>query len=170
MVKRLFFALWPSDKSRKRIINFNYLIPSAHLKKVKVDNLHVTLVFLGNVDTESELMLRQSVNGIKVEPFKLHFDQLAYWSKPRILCLLSGHYDEQLFSLFSQLKRMVEQCGIKTEERPYKPHITVVRKASKLIDINPFSIEWPVQSFCLVESCSTEDGVRYQVLQRWPFN
>ena len=137
---------------------------------VKPDNLHVTLIFLGNVDVESELMLRQSVSDIQAEPFDLHFDQPAFWSKPRILCLLTQDYDEQLLMLFNALKRKVEQCGIKTEERSYKPHITLARKATKLIDAKAFSIEWPAQSFCLVESCSTSDGVRYQVLQRWCFN
>jgi len=73
------------------------------------------------IDTESELMLRQSVSDIKVESFELHFDQLAFWSKPRILCLLTQHYDKQLLMLFNKLKRKVEQCGIKTEERPYIP-------------------------------------------------
>jgi len=169
-MKRLFFALWPSDKVRKQIDSFNGSIPSTHLKKVKADNLHVTLVFLGNVDTESELMLRQGVGDIKVKPFDLHFDQLAFWSKPRVLCLLTQHYDEQLLMLFNALKCKVEQCGIQTEDRPYKPHITVARKACEFIDTKKFSIEWPVQSFCLVESCSTTDGVRYQVLQRWSFN
>jgi len=169
-MKRLFFALWPSDKTRKQIDSFNCSISSTHLKKVKADNLHVTLVFLGNVDTESELMLRQSVSDIKVEPFDLHFNQLAFWSKQRILCLLTQHYDEQLLMLVNQLKRKVEQCGLKTEERPYKPHITVARKATRLTDTKAFSIEWSAQSYCLVESCSTEDGVRYQVIQRWVFN
>jgi len=169
-MKRLFFALWPSDKVRKQIDSFNCSISSAHLKKVKADNLHVTLVFLGNVDTESELMLRQSVGDIKVEPFELYFDQLGFWPKPRILCLLTQHYDEQLLILFNQLKKKVEQCGIKIEERPYKPHITVARKATRLIDTKAFSIGWPQQSFCLVESCRTADGVHYQVLQRWYFN
>ena len=84
--------------------------------------------------------------------------------------MLTQDYDEQLLMLFNALKRKVVQCGIKTEERPYKPHITVARKATRLIDTKAFSIEWPAQSFCLVESCSTADGVRYQVLQRWCFN
>ena len=47
---------------------------------------------------------------------------------------------------------------------------TLARKARKRIDTKAISMEWPVQSFCLVESCSTMDGVRYQVLQRWNFN
>lgn len=169
-MKRLFFALWPSDQARKQIDSLSCSMPSSYLKKIKADNLHVTLVFFGNVDTESELMLRENMNDIKVDPFVLHFDQLAFWSKPRILCLLAQHYDEQLLILFNELKCKVEQCGIKTEERPYKPHVTVARKASELIDAKAFSIEWPAQSFCLIESCSTADGVHYQVLQRWCFN
>jgi len=169
-MKRLFFALWPSDTVRKQIDAFNRAMPSAHLKKVNPENLHVTLVFLGNVDTESEKMLKQHVSDIKVEPFVLHFDQLAFWSKPRILCLVTQHYDEQLLMLFNALKSKVEQCGIKIEKRPYMPHVTIARKAGELIEAETFSIDWPAQSFCLVESCGTADGVRYQVIQRWDFN
>jgi len=169
-MKRLFFALWPSDKVRKQIDAFNCVMPTARFKKIKADNLHVTLVFLGNVDVETELLLRQLVSDIKVESFVLHFDQLAFWSKPRILCLLTQHYDEQLLMLFNALKGKVEQCSIKTEDRPYKPHITVARKAGELSDAEAFVIHWPVQSFCLVESCSTVGGVHYQVIQSWDFN
>lgn len=169
-MKRLFFALWPSDETRKQIIRINQSIKSSDLKKVKQENLHVTLVFLGNVDTESEILLRQCVKDVSVQPFVLDFDQLNYWRKPRILCLSTHQVHSQLLILVDTLKCKIKQCGIKTDERPYKPHITLARKARKQVDVDTLSIKWPAQAFCLVESCSTPEGVHYQVLQRWNFN
>lgn len=168
-MKKLFFALWPSDETRKQINRINQSIKTSDLKIVKQENLHITLVFLGHVDTESEFLIRQRVKGVSVQPFVQHFDQLDFWRKPRILCLSTQQVHSQLLMLVDTLKRKAEQCGIKTEDRPYKPHITLARKAHKLIDIVALSIKWPVQAFCLVESCSTPDGVHYQVIQRWDF-
>ncbi len=169
MMKRLFFALWPDDETRKRIDRFNQSIKSGGLKKVKRNNLHVTLVFLGNVDAELEVMIRRRVENIRVNPFVLHFNRLDFWRKPQILCLSTQQQDSQLLMLVNALKNTVEQCGIKTEERCYQPHITLARKAHKRIDIDVLSMEWQAQSFCLVESCSTMEGVHYQVLQHWDF-
>ncbi|NOR71694.1 MAG: RNA 2',3'-cyclic phosphodiesterase [Methylomarinum sp.] len=168
-MKRLFFALWPSDEVRKQTNTFNHSINAGGLKKVKADNLHVSLVFLGNVDAESEILIRQSVDNISVKPFSVYFDRLDFWRKPRILCLSTAKYDAQLLKLVDALKCTVEQCGIKIEDRPYKPHVTLARKAHKLIDVDVLPIEWTADSFCLVESFSTPDGVHYQVLQRWDF-
>lgn len=169
-MKKLFFALWPSNKVRKKMEMVNQSIKENGIKKVKPDNLHVTLVFLGNVDAESEVMIRESVEHINVQPFVLYFDQLDYWRKPRILCLSTQQYDPQLLVLVNALKSRVEPCGVKTEERPYKPHITLARKAHKLININVLPIEWQAHAFCLVQSSSTTNGIHYQVLQRWNFN
>ena len=169
-MKRLFFALWPANETRKQIDKINQSINSKGLKKVKCDNLHLTLVFLGNVDAESEALIRESMNNISVQPFALYFDQLAFWRKPRILCLATQQYDQQLLVLVDALKKELEQCGMTQEERAYKPHITLARKARRLIDINVQSIEWQAKSFCLVESLSTPYGVHYQVIQTWNLN
>jgi len=166
-MKRLFFALWPGEETRKQIDTLNQSVKSQGLKKVKSANLHVTLLFLGNTDAKTELMLRQMAESICVQPIVLNFDRLEFWRKPRVLCLTAQQYDPQLDILIDALKNIVEQCGIQIEERRYQPHITLARKAHRLIDMQVLPIQWPSDSFCLIESCSTADGVDYQVLQRW---
>ena len=168
-MKRLFFALWPSDQTRKQIQTFNHALKLHNIKLIKADNLHITLIFLGNTNVKSELMLRQKVKDIKVQPFVLHFDQLEFWRKPKVLCLTTQQYDPQLSILVADLKSIVEQCGISIDESLYKPHITLARKARRLINIDVHPMEWQANSFCLLESCSTPEGVHYQVLQRWNF-
>lgn len=168
-MKRLFFALWPNSETRKKIGGINQSINSEGLKRVKSDNLHVTLIFLGNIDVELETMIRQSIKNMSVQPFTLYFDKLVFWRKPRLLCLTISQYDQQLAILVDNLRKELEQCGVAVEDRVYKPHISLARKARRLIDIDVQTIEWSVQSFCLVESISTAEGVHYQVLQRWNF-
>ena len=166
-MKRLFFALWPSEQARIQINQFSQVIQADGLRKVKTGNLHVTLLFLGNTDAKTERLLRQRAENICVQPFELYFDQLEFWHKAKILCLTTQQYDPQLGVLVDAINHIVEQCGMHAEERPYKPHITLARKAQKLIDIKLLPIDWYADSFCLIESSATSDGVQYQVLQRW---
>ncbi len=169
-MKRLFLALWPDDETRKRIDKLNQAINLKGLKKVKCDNLHVTLVFLGNVDVETQVLISESAQNISAQSFILNFDHLDYWRKPRILCLTASQQEPKLLALVDALKNACGTCGIKTEERPYKPHITLARKAVSNADVEVGSIVWLAQSFCLAESYSTPDGVHYQILQSWNLN
>lgn len=168
-MKRLFIALWPNQETRKQIDLIKRSIAPAGLKMVKCDDLHITLIFLGNISAESEAMIRQGMQNISAQPFTLYFDQLAFWRKPRVLCLLTEQYDQQLLRLYKALQRELQQCNIAIDDRLYKPHITLARKANKLIDMDVPLVKWRAKSFCLVESISTPEGVHYQVLQRWDF-
>ena len=132
-------------------------------------NVHVTLVFLGNVDAASELLIKHSVTGISAKPFVLTFDQLSYWSRPKILCLTCSQLVDEVEMLVAALNREVASCGLQTDTRPYQPHITLARHAQYLPDIKFEPIVWRAESFCLVESCSEPDGVCYKVRQQWPF-
>ena len=71
--------------------------------------------------------------------------------------------------LVTALNTAVASCGLQTDSRPYKPHITLARHAKYLPDINFEPIVWRAELFCLVESCSESGGVSYKVRQQWPF-
>ena len=144
-------------------------IEAKGFKPVQPQNVHVTLVFLGHVAVASELLIKHSVSDISAEPIVLTFDHLSYWSKPKVLCLTCSQSVDELEKLVAALNREVASCGLQTETRPYKPHITLARHAQYLPDINFEPIVWRAESFCLVESCSEPDGVCYKVRQQWPF-
>lgn len=166
---RLFFALWPDDQTRLELVRLSRAIEIKGFRPVQPQNVHVTLVFLGNVDAASELLIKQNVAGISSEPFILTFDQLSYWKKPRILCLSCSQSVDEVEKLVATLNIEVESCGLQTDTRPYKPHITMARHAKYLPDIKFEPIIWRSESFCLVESCSEPGGVYYTVKQQWPF-
>ena len=167
-MKRLFFALWPDEITRQQITQLIGRLGDDNLKKVRPENLHVTLSFLGNVDSETEQQLKERAARIDASPFTISFTQLHFWRKPKILCLLSQDPPPSpMLSLVHQLTEIVEMCGLKTEDRPYKPHITLARKARRACSLQFKPIVWSAENFCLVESTSTVNGVSYQVLQTW---
>jgi 2'-5' RNA ligase len=166
---RLFFALWPDDETRQKLAHLNQFIKTERFKWVQPHNLHVTLVFLGQVAEDVELPIKQSVADIAAQPFELIFDRLSYWSRPRILCLTSQQLVPKAASMLTAaLETVAANCGLQTDTRPYTPHITLARQVRYLPDVKIEPIIWRADAFCLVESCSEPDGVCYKVIQQWP--
>ena len=166
---RLFFALWPDDQTRLELARLSEAIEAKGFRPVHPKNIHVTLVFLGQVDAASELSIKHSVPAISAKPFDLTFDQLSCWSKPRVLCLTCSHTPDEVQLLVADLSKEAASCGLQTETRPYQPHITLARHARYLPNLNIEPVVWRAESFCLVESCSESGGVNYLVRQQWPF-
>lgn len=167
---RLFFALWPDDKTRQTLNRLTQSISAQTLKWVKPYNFHVTLVFLGSVDKDTESLIKLAAADISSQPFTLTFDALSYWSKPKVLCLTCRQpAPEPAIMLASKLRTAAEDFGLHTDERPYTPHITLARHVMHLPHTEIETITWQAESFCLVESCSEAEGVFYKVIQQWPF-
>lgn len=165
-MKRLFFALWPDQTTRQQCQQVIQSLPGQG-KPVLANNLHVTLVFLGNIDQARQAAITKAANTINIQPMRLIFNHLNFWKKPAVVCLVAEQVDPAVSNLVAQLSTSARQLGIPLDERPYKPHITLLRKAKSpvMIDFNP--IHWQTDSFCLVESCSTPVGVEYRVIKRW---
>lgn len=166
-MKRLFFALWPDDESRQRINALNQSIDEAGRKLVP-ENLHITLVFLGNVADEIAAEVQKQASTIRGTPIDLSFDELDYWRRPRVLCLTCRRQPHHLYSLVNALVGMVEQFPIRLDKRAYRAHITLARKAQRRPDIEFEPIAIHSDRFALVQSISTDSGVRYKVLESWP--
>lgn len=166
---KLFFALWPDDETRQALARLSQSIAAKEFKWVQPHNLHVTLVFLGQVDKDVTSLIKQSVSGIAVQPFELTFDSLSYWSRPKILCLTCLQpAPKDAMILASALTAAAENCGLQTDTRPYTPHITLARHVRYLPDVKFEPFIWRTEAFCLVESCSEPGGVNYKVIQQWP--
>lgn len=169
-MKRLFFALLPGDEARNQIDCLNQSIQPLDGKRISAENLHVTLVFLGHIDSKTENMIRNNVSNIHLPSFTLHFDQLEFWQKPKVLCLTMQPINTPLLELVEALKNSVQVNGFTPETRAYRPHITLARKVHKHSDIDKLSIEWSAKSFCLLESCRSSNTVQYPLLQQWDLN
>lgn len=165
-MKRLFFALWPDQNIRQHCRQLSMSMRGFG-KPVAADNLHVTLVFLGLLDAARQQALCEAAERIVIEPFCLAFDRVEYWKKPAIVCLSADRVDRVLSTWVENLTVAALENGVSVDPRPYKPHVTLLRKAKQLPPAEFEPIIWPAAGFCLVESCATPEGVAYRVLQRW---
>ena len=166
---RLFFALWPDDETRKQLYDVAKQFKKENIRLVKKSNLHITLEFLGEVSEKDQQELIERVNKVKGEPFAIELTRTGFWKKPQILWIGTTQIPKPLLTLVKLIRKCVKQQGLKTDQREYKPHVTIARKVKQIIvPKETFQIPWHVKSFALVISLSTDNGVEYRVLQQWP--
>lgn len=164
----MFFALWPDKATRQQCRAVAKKITGEGLRPVAPGNLHVTLMFLGGIDAEQEAGITAAADLLPVPPtMELTFDSLDYWKKPQIYCLTGHRFGREVAVLVEQLAGIATQYDVTLDERPFKPHVTLVRKAKAPVVVEFQPIIWRADAFCLAESCSTPGGVEYRVIKQW---
>lgn len=168
---RLFFALWPERKIRDQLARLAKQIKPQGGRLRHPDDLHITLVFLGQVDDAQLPCIQQVADHIDCSAFTLQLDTIGHWPRPGILWCGPSEQPEALQQLVKALQKGLLDCGFEPERRRYKPHVTLHRKIRHaedgMID-NP--IEWQAGEFVLATSGGgAPDQPRYRLLHRWDF-
>jgi len=171
--RRLFFALWPDKRIRKEISTLNRELPPPERggRLMRDPNLHLTLHYIGPVDEGEMACIGLAARKVKGRSFKMVFDRLGYFKRPRVLWLGCEEIPEGYTELMAQLSERIEPCGFKMEVEGNRPHVTLRRKVLKpreYADIK--TIVWAVDQFVLVESVPIRGGVSYQVVETYPLN
>lgn len=168
-VERLFFALWPDDALRQQLTQYrDALAAHADGRPIPAENLHLTLAFLGRTDARQQACVETMANAIQRPPFELQLNRSGYWPRPRVLWVAPAEMPEALMALAADLHAAAEGCGLKLDARPYRAHITLMRKLahpSKDTDLQP--LNWPVDRFVLVRSTIFPQGMKYEVVGEW---
>jgi 2'-5' RNA ligase len=166
--KRLFFALWPDNRQRDRLRDvINSVAKTVEGKAVDRRNWHVTLPYIGQFEERQIPDLRELAAQIQVEPFRLVFDRLEYWARPKVACLAAATVPPELERLVSSLNDVLRLVGVTPEDRTYRPHITVSRNARAFTTerlAQRTTTEW--SEFELVESVSGPSGATYVPLKQ----
>lgn len=166
---RVFFALLP-DRNTVADINFhlNQFSPETG-KKVRPENFHITLLFLGNVTRQHIDALCMDCDSIAVPAIDLTMTTPGWWKKAGILWLAPESIPPSLAKLHDALKTIAARRNLVHDKKEYLPHITLMRKvtaAPAYPVIRPFT--WRASSFSLMQSNPRPDGVVYTELGRWP--
>ena len=171
---RLFFALWPDLATQRQLgsaVEQMRLDVLCGGRKTKLENIHLTLVFLGDVDTARLPLLRQVADGItesKTGAFDFTIEEIGYWRHNRIVYLAPREVPAELIQLVSILEDGVSNAGFSVERRPYAPHITLMRNAlcRNLPELSA-PIAWQAREWLLVKSEQTSGGSVYAPVGRW---
>jgi len=139
--KTLFFALWPDDRQRDRMRDF--IAPVTKLiegRAVERREWHITLVYVGDLDERYIPEMQQAARAVSFEPFRLRLDRMEFWPRPKIAAMVPPRVPMELENLVEDLSGIVLAAGVETQQRVYRPHVTVVRNA------RPFETERLPQS------------------------
>lgn len=166
--KRLFFALWPDNRQRERLRDvINSVAKTVEGRAVDRRNWHVTLAFIGTFPEDRVPYLLEKAQEIEVDPFRLNFDRLEYWPRPRVASLSAATVPPECQALVDSLNGIIRGLGLNPEDRNYRPHITVVRNArSFTTERLTQRVETQWSSFELMESSSGPGGVMYSPLKQ----
>lgn len=124
---------------------------------------HITLAYIGDFPVTRIHELEDVKNSVGVEPFRLRFDRLEFWPRPRIAALVAPTVPPELEQVVEKLNSGIFSAGVEPEQRTYRPHITVVRNARPFETqrlAQPALTEW--SDFELVESVSEMGGATYR--------
>ncbi len=177
MKLRLFFAVNFNEAVREKLFYISSQLQKFDepIKFERIDKLHLTLLFLGNVDEMllPDLQFKVSEISHKYNQTKLMFDKLGVfknYNQPRVIWI--GTKENQILRELSlDLKRITNQLGIQTDEKEFSPHITLGRVKGKLSEccvnflktysFEPF--ESDVKTFELMESKLEPSGSKYSI-------
>ncbi len=106
------------------------------IKWGKAENLHITLKFLGNVeDNKIENLIELASKAVAgTGSFKAKFKGVGTFpggSNPRIIWVGTDEGGDKLCNLAKNLEETLSNAGYKSEEREFRPHITIGRIKGK---------------------------------------
>ncbi len=168
-VQRLFLALWPTGEVRLALDRLLRKHLSKSGRRVPVENLHITLVFLGAAAPQARECVEAAAMRVCASGFTLELDRVGWWPRPKVVWAGASRIPQALSVLVTELHRGCRDCGFALDARPFRAHATLARKVrawGPAVDIDP--IHWPVSTFSLVESKTLPSGAQYQVLRSWP--
>ncbi len=99
---------------------------------VKVENIHLTMIFLGSVNEDAIDEIKEKVH-LVVNRFSTIRTRLngvgvfPHWRKPRVIWVGLNGEIETLSNLRDQLQSELKVLGLREEKRPFRPHLTIGR-------------------------------------------
>ncbi|MBZ0105031.1 MAG: RNA 2',3'-cyclic phosphodiesterase [Sulfuricella denitrificans] len=168
---RLFFALWPDAKVRRALDQAGRKLHAVcGGRRMRAPNLHLTLVFLGNVAVARLDELRAVTGGVSGAPFSMTLDHFGWWRHNRVAWAAPQEIPEALQGLVARLQENLRNADFVFDDRPvFVPHVTLLRNARcNEIEMPPMMpLAWAVDAFVLVKSATTDTGATYEVIGRW---
>jgi 2'-5' RNA ligase len=133
--KRLFMGFSVNTTAKKSLIELqDTLLHRLNPKALSIaaDNFHLTLAFLGPLQTADIPALIHLMDAVPKTEFSLSLDKIAFWPAPKILCLTGAScesldlLEQNTHKVLSPLLTAVSSAPC--HSRPYAPHISLFRK------------------------------------------
>jgi len=148
---------------------------------VKPENIHITLKFLGDINTEQINSVKQALANLcqNTRPFKVELSRLGAFphiDRPRTLWVGVIDSKQQLSRIAVSLNKALVKLGFQSGQKPFTSHITIGRiRSQKNINylsqiMSEFSLPADsiqnIKSVILYQSTLTPQGPIYEPLHK----
>lgn len=181
---RVFCAIDLATRARARLIRqisrLREAVPHAQARWSREENLHLTLKFLGDVQTARLGSLSNATARAVADfsPFQVTLQETGVFPKqgpPRVLWIGVRDESGKLAELHTRLEEACAKEGFAKEERPFHPHLTIARlrkpqgarilaPAHKELPFEPAEVE--LAELLVIRSAPSAAGSRYTVISR----
>jgi 2'-5' RNA ligase len=169
-MSRLFIAIDVSEDCLNYLKQLKIDIPSRF-----VDHIHLTLLFLGEVDCVD--LVKEKLSKIRFDEFDIELDKLGVFpneTSPRILWVGIKN-SESILDLQKNIEQQMSFLGLKKQN--FHPHLTLARlnfldDDQKKVLLNYLelpvkSLNLHVSSFKLYKSTLTPEGPVYELIEAY---
>jgi len=184
---RCFIAIHLTPEVQKLIADYIFKLKtySSDVRWIRVDNIHLTLKFLGEINFSRVEQVKQSLYQISEQfsQFDLNISGSGCFpdkKRPRIFWLgMEQGKENPLFAIHQWIEDQLHILTIEKEKRRFSPHLTLGRVRARqpvdfsdlftFIENNPFApIKFSVQYIYLMKSNLKPTGAEYQVIEKYP--
>ena len=171
---RLFIAITLPSEIKDELYNVqnNFNSSFAKIKWVSKKNLHITLKFLGDVDSTEKI--KERLEKIKFEPFELSLGNLDYFPNKKDMKIIWAEVFPKKEIISLQQKIDSEFLNEISTDQKFSSHLTLgriklIKKKKELLNyldnIKLKEKSFKISEFHLVESKLTKDGPKYIILE-----
>lgn len=176
---RLFLGVALSEEARAAMERVSLRLRASDdgLRWSSAEQWHITLAFLGSVDSAGESVLLRELRRLRLPPTPLEIDGLGLFERVGIV-YAAVEVTPELAELQRATAEAARVSGLVLEDRPYRPHVTLARSKGRgglrtLKRLRPAleqqrpRARWTASEFLLYESQSSPGGSQYLVRARF---
>ncbi len=145
-------------------------------KPVALENIHFTLLFLGEISEQISFKVQEALSSIKFIEFDVEFQGIGAFpkvSQPRVIWVGTDEKGgEQLCNLASQVESALSPLGFQ-RDKPFRSHVTIFRIKNKVRNVSDKLTKFSSEKFGIQrvseikfkQSVLTPEGPNYSDLQ-----
>lgn len=174
MKKRLFIAIEVPQRIKEKIADLEHHFEPRFDKALwtKPENIHLTLVFLGNTDYNQIPDIITTLDNIKNDSFEVVFSAIGGFPNLRRPHTLWIGIQENLalFYLREKIIKNLSELNLNIDEKKFIPHLTITRfRKRRPIELrmeNNFG-KFKAKEFILFDSVLSKDGPKHQIIKKF---
>ena len=161
---RCFIAAWPDPLTRVALaaVSDDVRQRVAHRRTMRIDDLHLTLAFIGNLADEDAFAVADVITKLRFRPFAWRLDTLGFFDQAGVVWIGTARTPvKPLVALGGQVRAVLDRLDIDYDRRPLAPHVTLLRGVQRFDVERLAPITWRIDSIALYRSAAAGESARY---------